>query len=448
MSLRVALISDHASPLAALGGVDFGGQNVYVGQVARRLARLGFTVDVFTRRDAPNLPAVVTWLDSVRVIHVPAGPACYVPKEQLLPHMREFGVFLRRYCREHRLRYDVVHANFWMSGLVASDFKLDTGTPFVVTFHALGRVRRKHQGGADGFPDARLACEDRVVEHADAVIAECPQDQEDLICLYQANPRRLRLIPCGFDRDELWPIKKSAARSALGLATDQRILLQLGRMVPRKGIDTVVRALALLKARHGIAPLLLIVGGERDDPDPSATPEIGRLLALAHDLGVASQVRPMGRRSRNVLRLFYSAADLFITTPWYEPFGITPVEAMACATPVIGANVGGIKFSVRDGETGYLVPPDDPDAIAERAAHLYAHPPLLQLFRRQAVRRANDLFTWDRVTRAIADLYEDVVHDRANEIPSPPRERALAPALHERALVPWAERAATGRPTT
>jgi phosphoheptose isomerase len=406
---RIALLSEHASPLAILGGVDSGGQNVYVGQLARHLAALDYEVDIFTRRDSEILPETAEWVNGVRIIHVPAGPPIRLRKEDLLPYMEEFTAYVHRFFTLQRKGYDLVHANFWMSALVAADLKRALGTPFVVTFHALGRVRRRYQGDADGFPDERFTIEDRVVAEADYIIAECPQDEEDLIRLYNADPAKIGIIPCGFDPTELWPISKPLARVALGLPPDENIILQLGRLVPRKGVDTVIRGFARLVQHHGIAARLVVVGGESEEPDPRLTPEIGRLQAVARDEGVADLVRFVGRRGRDGLKYYYSAADIFVSAPWYEPFGMTPVEAMACGTPVVGANVGGIKFTVRDGETGYLVPSSDPAALAERLAHLYQHPKLLSLFRRQAIRRVNDLFTWQKVTAAVAALYEDVL---------------------------------------
>lgn len=407
MRRRVALISEHASPLAVLGGVDSGGQNVYVGQVATHLAELGYEVDVFTRRDDRLLPRFVDWTPGVRIVHVPAGPAAPVRKEAMLGLMGPFTDFL---CRTFRRQpYDLCHANFFMSGLVAAELKKLLGTPFVVTFHALGRVRRLHQKEADGFPAERLAIEQRIIAEADRIIAECPQDEEDLIRHYDADPEKISIVPCGFDPGEFWPVDRTVAHQELGLDPREPIILQLGRMVPRKGVETVVRGLAQLRGSHNIEARLLVVGGESDDADPRITPEIGRLQAIATEEGVASQVTFLGRRGRDQLKYYYSAADIFVTTPWYEPFGITPVEAMACGTPVVGSNVGGIKFTVRDGESGYLVPPNDPESLAERIAHLYLNPKLLGVLSRQAVRRANDLFTWQRVTGAVADLYEEVL---------------------------------------
>lgn len=412
---RIAMISEHASPLAVLGGVDGGGQNVYVGQLARHLAALGYEVDVFTRRDNEALPETAEWVQGVRIIHVTAGPPRFVRKEELLPHVEELTANVLRYMRQKRRAYEIAHANFWMSGLVAAEVKRALGLPFVITFHALGRVRRGFQRGADQFPDERFAIEDRIVAEADHVVAECPQEEEDLIRHYNADPARITVIPGGFDPSELWPISKALARVSLGLPPDEPVILQLGRMVPRKGVDNVIRGFARLVHRHGIGARLLVVGGETRDPDPVATPEIGRLMGIAGDEGVEDRVSFVGQRGREALKYYYSAAEVFVTTPWYEPFGITPVEAMACGTPVIGSNVGGIKFTVRDGEAGYLVPPDDPDAIAERIAHLSRHPRLMSLFRKQAIRRANDLFTWKRVADGVASLYESILASASPE---------------------------------
>ncbi len=412
MTKRIALISEHASPLALLGGVDAGGQNVYVGQLARLLVNLGYAVDVFTRRDSDVLPDRMEWMNDVRIIHVPAGPPTRLRKEDLLPYMEEFTSYMVRFVRRERKNYDLVHANFWMSALVAADLKRALGIPFVVTFHALGRVRRLHQQEADEFPDERFSIEDRVIAEADHILAECPQDEEDLIRHYNADPGKISIIPCGFDPMEFWPISKQFARIALGLPPDERVIVQMGRMVRRKGVENVVRGFARLIKDHHIQARLMIVGGESEQPDATTTPEIGRLQGIVAEEQIEDRVTFVGRRGRESLKYYYSAADIFISTPWYEPFGITPVEAMACGTPVVGSNVGGIKFTVRDGETGYLVSPDDPKALAERLAHLYRHPKLLALFRRQAIRRANDLFTWQKVASAVAALYEEVIASR------------------------------------
>lgn len=409
MSRRIAMISEHASPLDCLGGVDSGGQNVYVAQVAKQLAALGYEVDIFTRRDDAGVPDLVECRPGMRVIHVNAGPPTFVPKEELLPFMDEFRRGLLRFADGQGIDYDLMHAHFFMSGLVAADIKRRRGWPFVITFHALGRVRRLHQREADRFPDERIAIERRVMDEADRIIAECPQDEEDQVKLYGTRREKISLVPCGFDKSELWPVPTREARREVGLNTHEPVVLHVGRMVPRKGVDNTVRGFARLVLQHGVQARLVIVGGESDEPDPVLTPEIGRLQQIAAAEGVAECVQFVGRKRRADLKYYYSAADVFVTTPWYEPFGITPLEAMACGTPVIGANVGGIKYSVRDGHTGYLVPPNDADALGERLAYLLRRPQLLRRFSQQAIERVNRQFTWKRISAQIADVYEELL---------------------------------------
>lgn len=405
---KIALISEHASPLALIGSTDSGGQNVYVAQLAKQLARLGYLVDIFTRRDCELQEQVVDWLPGVRVVHVPAGPAHFVPKEAMLPYMEQFGRFVIRFARRQKIPYDLMHANFFMSGMVARQVRKTLGIPFVMTFHALGRVRRLNQKEADAFPDIRFAIEERLMQEADRIIAECPQDQADMEQLYGAPSERIDIVPCGFDPDEFWPVTLDA-RQQLGLGQDEFIVLQLGRMVPRKGVDNVIRAIAILRQQYQVQARLLVVGGNAEKPDPIATPELGRLMALARDLGVEDQITFTGQRRRGQLRYYYSAANVFVTTPWYEPFGITPVEAMACGTPVVGTAVGGIKTTVVDGETGYLVPPNDPEALAERVAWLHRHPHIAQRMGWAGMRRAYQHFTWRNVATLISGVYESVL---------------------------------------
>ena len=231
-----------------------------------------------------------------------------------------------------------------------------------------------------------------------------------LLCLYHADPAKISIIPCGFDPAEFWQIDKTSARVKLGLEPSEPLILQLGRLVPRKGIDTVVRGFGRLVTQHQILARLLIVGGESEEPDPCLTPEIRRLSAIATEEGVADRVTFVCRKHREVLKYYYSGADVLLSTPIFETFGITPLEAMACGTPVIGSKVGGVKFTIKDGETGYLVPPNDPDAIAERIAYLYKNPEIRAQLSRQAIQRANQLFTWQQVTSAVAALYEAVIN--------------------------------------
>ena len=408
MRKKIAFISEHASPLATLGGVDAGGQNVYVAELAKYLSKIGYEVDVFTRWEDPLTQQVVNWIPYVRVIHIKAGPVKYIQKELLLPYMTEFRKNMMQFMEQEEIAYDLAHANFFMSALVAMELKEIMDIPYVVTYHALGHVRRIYQKDQDKFPAERLDIEQETAERADRIIAECPQDKEDLMTLYRADPSKITVVPCGFCPSEFYPVNRSFARSVLGLIQQENILLQLGRMVPRKGVDNVIEALTYLNS-HKRKTRLLIVGGESEIPDARLCPEIGRLQKLAEDKGVSPFVTFTGRKDRNLLRYYYSAADIFITTPWYEPFGITPLESMACGTPVIGANVGGIKFSVKHGETGYLIPPKNPRALASRIDHLLSDSSLIKKMQSKALKRVHHLFTWAKIADTMASVYENVL---------------------------------------
>ncbi len=415
MKKKIAFISEHASPLATLGGVDSGGQNVYVAELPKHLAEMGYEIDIFTRKES-NISTVINWLPNIRVIHVKAGPATILPKEELLCHMDEFTDNMAKFISNENVCYQLIHANFFMSAMVASNIKKKFGIPYTVTFHALGLVRQLYQKEMDKFPASRIHIEKEIVWDADFLIAECPQDKEDLIQHYNANANKITIIPCGFSNKEFYPIEKRKARTILHLPQHEKILLQLGRMVPRKGVDNVIKAISKIKSGlHSIH--LVIVGGDADTPDPNLTPEIARLIEVAKNANVRSRITFVGRKTRDVLKYYYAAADLFITTPWYEPFGITPLEAMACGTPVIGANVGGIKYSIDDGKTGFLVPPNNPEALAEKIEQALSCEYNLQVMSNNCVQRVNKLFTWKQVAASCDALYHKMVARRHNTQP-------------------------------
>jgi phosphoheptose isomerase len=408
MKKRIALISEHASPLAAVGGADTGGQNIAVAELAQHLAALGYEIDVFTRWDDRRVPKIINWRSGIRVIHVEAGPVAFIPKEKLLPHMPAFTEDMLRFVEAENNPYKLIHAHFFMSALVAADIKRKLRIPFIVTFHDLAKVRRIHQGKNDWFPEEGFAIEERIIAEADQIVALCPQEHDDLVDLYQADPEKITVIPNGFRPDEIYPLDKLFARMALKLDPKEKVILQVGRMVPRKGVDNVIKALGYMRREHNFKARLLIVGGESDEPDPKMTPEIGRLQKIAEAEGGSDLVTFAGRRPRAMLHYYYSAADVFTTTPWYEPFGNTPLESMACGTPVIGSNVGGIKSTVMDGKTGFLVPPNDPVLLGQRILELLRSNKLMMYFKENAIRHVNENYTWMKATHLTANMYERI----------------------------------------
>ncbi len=391
--MKVAMVSEHASPLAALGGADAGGQNVHVGALAEALVRHGYRVVVHTRRDHPDLPARVRTEANVIVDHVDAGPARALPKDELRPWMDGFAAQLRR--RWALDRPDIVHAHFWMSGLAAMTAARPLGIPVVQTFHALGAVKRRYQGAADTSPADRLEVEARLAADVDLVIATCFDEVRELRRL-GPGPRAVRVIPCGVDLDLFRPDDQAALRH------ECHQLLVVGRLVERKGIGDVIEALRWLPATQ-----LVVVGGppaDRLDEDP----DVQRLRQLAAHLRVQDHVLFRGRVSRAELPPIFRAADVTVSVPWYEPFGIAPLESMACGIPVVASAVGGLTESVVDGVTGLLVPPRHPPALAEAAQRLFCDPRLAASMGAAGVRRVRQHYGWTTIAAETAAAYRQV----------------------------------------
>lgn len=415
--MRIAFISEHASPIARLGGTDAGGQNVYVDELSQQLGKFGCLVDIFTRRDSPECAEVVDWAPGVRVIHLAAGPAYSCSKDELWPYMPAFRDELLRFMQREELRYDVVHAHFWMSGWVAIELQRLQGMPVVQLFHATGKTKRRYQGDADTSPRERVPIELEIVRKAERVIAQCPSEFSELVNDYAAQPSRVALIPGAVNTQLFRPIERIQARRHIGLPGEGHVIVYVGRLLPRKDIGNIVRAVKHLNQRvvldEPAAHLtLLVVGGETEDADPRATPEIATLLRLAHELGIAPVVRFTGMRQPGSLSYYYSAGDVVVTTPWYEPFGLTPLEGMACGRPVIGSAVGGITYTVVDGQTGFLVPPRDPEALAACLADILTNRALQEQMGAAARLRVEEEFTWPITARRTMMLYEALIEEK------------------------------------
>lgn len=399
--MRIAMVSEHASPLAALGGVDAGGQNVHVAALAVGLARRGHDVEVYTRRDDPDLPPEAPLGDGVRVVHVPAGPPTAVPKDDLLPWMGDFGRWMADRWAVTGTP-DVVHAHFWMSGLAALHAADGAGVTVAQTFHALGSVKRRHQGAQDTSPAARVRTEARIGRGVDVVVATCSDEVAELAALgVPAN--RVRVVPCGVDVEHFSPAPRLPGTGRGG----RHRLLCVGRLVERKGVDTAIRALADLPGAE-----LDVAGGPPRDR-LGADPEARRLLAVAREAGVADRVRLLGGVGHEAMPGLIRAADVVVATPWYEPFGIVPVEAAACGVPVVGSAVGGLLDTVQDGVTGRLVPPRDPAALADAVRGLLADPALRRAYGRAARRAAVSRYAWDRVAAQTEVVYRTTARPSA-----------------------------------
>jgi D-inositol-3-phosphate glycosyltransferase len=392
--MRIAMVSEHASPLATLGGVDAGGQNVHVTELARAVARRGHGVVVFTRRDDPALPRRVRLAEGVVVEHVDAGPAEPVPKDDLLPMMGQFARSLAAGWR--RERPDLVHAHFWMSGMVSLDAAAPIGLPVVHTFHALGVVKRRHQGDKDTSPSMRLAIEERLVREADHIVATSTDEVFELVRL-GGDPRRTTVVPCGVDLSIFRPDGPVDDRRP-----DVPRVVVVSRMVERKGIGNVIAAMPHLPAAE------LIVAGGPPRRELPRDPEGARLLRLRNDLGLEDRVEIRGRIERHEVPALMRSADVVVCAPWYEPFGMVALEAMACGAPVVASAVGGLIDTVLDGRTGRHVPPRDPEAIAAAVGELLSDPSRRRRMGRAAAERARTRYGWDRVAESALEVYAGV----------------------------------------
>jgi D-inositol-3-phosphate glycosyltransferase len=391
--VKIAMVSEHASPLATLGGVDAGGQNVHVAALAQGLARLGNEVVVHTRRDDPSAPRRVPLGPGVVVDHVDAGPPRVIPKDDLLPCIPEFAEDLRR-CWSTDTP-DVIHSHFWMSGLAALAAQ-PTGVPLVHTFHALGTVKQLHQGTADTSSPQRLDLERYIATAADQLIATCSDEIVELSRM-RTLTARVQTVPCGVDL-QVFRVDGPAQGRRAGLLR----LVTLSRLVERKGIDDTIRALAQVPGSE-----LIVAGG----PEPalrSVDEETCRLRRLADRLGVADRVELRGRVARADVPALLRSADLVVCYPWYEPFGIVPLEAMACGVPVVAAAVGGMLDTVVNGVTGVHVPPRRPDLLAAALRRLQASPQQRAWMGVNGRIRAERLYSWDRVAHLTLRIYQQL----------------------------------------
>lgn len=394
--MRIALVSEHASPLAVLGGVDAGGQNVHVAALATELARLGAEVVVHTRRDDPDLPDRVTFGPGVVVDHVAAGPPRPLPKDELLPLMGEFAEELTR--RWTARRPDLAHAHFWMSGKAAVAAALVPGTPVVQTFHALGVVKRRHQAEADTSPPERVSVEVDLVRQVDRVVATSTEEVFELARL-GADPGRVTVVPCGVDLERFCP-RGSRERRRDGM----RRVVTVGRLVERKGVADLIGAVAR------VPDVELVVAGGPPAAELDSDPEARRLCGLAAQAGVADRVSLRGRVGRDELPPLLRSADLVACVPWYEPFGLVALEAMACGVPVVASAVGGLCDTVVDGVTGVHVPPRRSDALATALSGLLDDVDLLGRLGRAGAERARSRYSWDNVARATLAVYREITH--------------------------------------
>ena len=410
--LRIAMLSYHTCPLATLGGKDTGGMNVYVRDLTRELGRMGIHVDVFTRSQDEHVPHVVHELGfGNRVVHVPSGPETPKAKSELANYIPDFVEGIKQFAIEKGIHYDVIHSHYWMSGLAAEALS-DAwgGTPIVHMFHTLGEMKNRvarsesERAGVD-----RLKGERQVLRRADRIIAATIAEITQLRFLYRAESRKLVIVPPGVDTSHFYPIPADEAKQYLGLKPENRMVLFVGRIEPLKGLDTLIQAMSCLDLREIHRPVhLAIIGGEPDVIPEDMTEEMTRLQKLCDDLCMGGMVVFLGKRGQDTLPYYYSAAEVVVMPSLYESFGMVALEAMACGTPVIASEVGGLGYLVQNDVTGYTIPDSDPAELCEKLASLLGDANLRESMGQRAAEYALD-YAWEKIAARIVEVYIGLV---------------------------------------
>ena len=410
---RIALISVHGDPAVEIGKEEAGGQNVYVRQVGEALAKLGWQVEMFTRKVSAEQETIVQHSPNCRTIRLEAGAVEFVPRDNLFGYLPEFIDNFLKFQQENGFVYPLVHTNYWLSSWVGMQLKEIQGSKQVHTYHSLGAVKYNTINTIPLIATTRLAVEKQVLETAERIVATSPQEEEHMRSLVSTKGS-IDIIPCGTDIGQFGCVERIAARAELGIDPEAKLVLYVGRFDPRKGIETLVRAVAESKLRSG--KLQLIIGGG-SRPGHSDGMERDRIENIVAELGMSDFTTFPGRLSQEILPYYYAAADVCVVPSHYEPFGLVAIEAMASHTPVVASDVGGLQFTVVPEETGLLAPPQDVAAFSAAIDRILANPQWRNELGQAARKRVENKFSWEGVASELAQLYTQLLQEKAEEIP-------------------------------
>lgn len=412
--MRVAMLSYHTCPLATLGGKDTGGMNVYVRDLTRQFGRMGVQVDVYTRSQDEHVPHVLHDLGyGNRVVHVPAGPEIPLAKEELVTHVPAFAEWILDFAESKGIKYDVIHSHYWMSGLAAEILKSRWDIPIVQMFHTLGKMKNRVGGLGEVEGEYRLEGEKQVLKIADRIVAATPAEYAQLQWLYRADTGKIVIVPPGVDTTRFYPIARDEAKDYAKVPHNHHNILFVGRIEPLKGIDVLIRALAMInkvdsRLVHPKHFCVAIIGGDPEVGQDQMTAEMSRLHNLREQVGVGDMVTFLGKRNQDSLVYYYSAADAVVMPSHYESFGMVALEAMACGAPVIATEVGGLAYLVKEDQTGFLIPDDDPEALCDRLMRLMTYPDLQRRLSENAVDYAQG-YAWPIIAGRLLDMFEQVI---------------------------------------
>lgn len=411
--MRIAVLSYHTCPLATLGGKDTGGMNVYIRDLTRELGRRGVGVDVFTRSQDEHVPHVLHDLGfGNRIVHIPAGPEHPLDKEDLLTYVPTFVDGIRAFAESKNLRYDLLHAHYWLSGQAGMALRSKWGIPLIQMFHTLALMKnRVARDEIEREPSERINIETHLLREADRVVAATQAEVAQIQWLYQVSTERVVVIPPGVDTGHFYAIAVDEAKEYIGIPVEKRMVLFVGRIESLKGIDTLLHAMASLQ-QSGLftdcGACLAIIGGEADESSEELSEEMVRLTSLSEELELQDIVRFLGKRDQDTLPYYYSAAEVVVVPSHYESFGLVALEAMACGTPVIASETGGLAFLIKDGETGFHVPAGDTEALRSRLKIILEDDVLRRRLGKQAAAYAQG-YDWTLISDQILELYSSLL---------------------------------------
>jgi D-inositol-3-phosphate glycosyltransferase len=411
--LNIAMLSYHTCPLATLGGKDTGGMNVYVAELTRHLGQLGIHVDVFTRSQDEHVPHVIHSLGyGNRVVHIAAGPEVPLPKKELAEYIPTFAAEVERFALEKGIHYDLIHSHYWMSGIAAEILKKGWNVPVLQMFHTLGLMKNLiAQSPEEMEGDYRINGERKVMALADKIIAATPAEEGQLEKMYQVNKKKIIIIPPGVETSRFYPINAEEAKDAIDLTCKKRMLLFVGRIEPLKGLQNLIKALALIRKQGNCGRdcyCLVVIGGEPDSSPENMSTEMRKIKGLCKELGMDDLVLFLGKQAQDTLPYYYSAADMLIMPSYYESFGMVALEAMACGTPVVASQVGGLPYLVQNGRTGFVVPGGDPEALVEPLNRLMNDTELREKMGNQAAEYARK-YSWDIISEKVLKVYQELL---------------------------------------